>query len=103
MGRPLQGPEAVKEQDIEGDEDDEAESRGQRSESGHRCSRKSVPTQPHLEGAPQSPPFSEDKANLERVRTRSSSKVKGSNPGPSDTPALNCHSRPPCRESWGLR
>lgn len=32
MGRPFQRPEAVKEEDIEGDEDDEAEGRGQRSE-----------------------------------------------------------------------
>lgn len=77
MGRPLQGPEAVKEQDIEGDEDDEAEGRGQRSESGHRCSRKSVPTQPHLEGAPQSPPFSEDKADLERVTDQKQQQSQG--------------------------
>lgn len=32
MGCPLQGPEAVKEEDVEGNEDDEAGGRGQRSE-----------------------------------------------------------------------
>lgn len=31
VGRPLQGPEAVKEEDVEGDKDDEARGRGQRS------------------------------------------------------------------------
>lgn len=67
MGRPLQGPEAVKEEDIEGDEDDEAEGRGQRSVSGHRGPPRSAPTQPHLEGAPQLPPFTEEKADSERV------------------------------------
>lgn len=31
VGRPLQGPQAVKEEDVEGDKDDEARGRGQRS------------------------------------------------------------------------
>lgn len=31
VGCPLQGPEAVKEEDVEGDKDDEAGDRGQRS------------------------------------------------------------------------
>lgn len=35
MGCPLQGPEAVKKEDVEGDEDDEAGGRGQRSRVGH--------------------------------------------------------------------
>lgn len=35
VGCPLQGPEAVEEEDVEGDEDDEAGSRGQRSGAGH--------------------------------------------------------------------
>lgn len=34
VGCPLQGPKAVKEEDVEGDEDDEARGRGQRSRIG---------------------------------------------------------------------
>lgn len=67
VGRPLQGPEAVKEEDIEGDEDDEAEGRGQRSASGHRGSPTSAPTQPNHKGASRSPRFPEEKVESERV------------------------------------
>ena len=38
MGCPLQGPEAVKEEDVEGNEDDEAGGRGQKS--GYQRSHK---------------------------------------------------------------
>lgn len=45
MGCPLQGPEAVKEEDVEGNEDDEAGGRGQRSEVR-------IPTFPQVGGHP---------------------------------------------------
>ena len=52
VGRPLQGPEAVIEENIEGDEDDEAEGRSQRSGVRIDAPTSWAHTQPHLEGTP---------------------------------------------------
>lgn len=67
MGRPLQGPEAVKEKDIQGDEDDEAGGRVRGQKSGYRHSHK-LGTHTTLEGVPRLPPFSEEEAKTQRVR-----------------------------------
>lgn len=64
---PLKGPEAVKEEDIEGDEDDEAG--GQESEVRSQVTNaptSRAPTQPHPEGAPQLPLFSEEETKTQR-------------------------------------
>lgn len=65
VGRPLQGPEAVKEEDVEGDEDNEAGGRGQKA--GVRTPRFPQVRHPHhdsLKGHHDNPSFQRRKLRL---------------------------------------